>query len=48
MPAKAQLFVKRVDRDDTYIAEIEAEIVKFLAEVNSQVQQLNQYIESQP
>ena len=48
MPAKAQLFVKRVDRDDAYIAEIEAEIVKFLAEVQSQVQQLNQYIESQP
>jgi putative phage-type endonuclease len=47
MPAKAQLFVKRVDRDDTYIAEIEAEIVKFLAEVESQVNQLNQYIESQ-
>jgi putative phage-type endonuclease len=48
MPEKAQLFVKRVDRDDTYIAEIEAEIIKFLAEVNSQVNQLNQYIESQP
>ena len=48
MPEKAQLFVKRVDRDDAYIAEIEAEIVKFLAEVDSQVQQLNQYIESQP
>jgi len=46
MPAKAQLFVKRVDRDDKYIAEIEAEIVKFLAEVASQVQQLNKYIES--
>jgi putative phage-type endonuclease len=46
MPAKAQLFVKRVDRDDAYIAEIEAEIVKFLAEVQSQVNQLNQYIES--
>jgi putative phage-type endonuclease len=46
MPAKAQLFVKRVDRDDAYIAEIEAEIVKFLAEVESQVNQLNQYIES--
>jgi putative phage-type endonuclease len=48
MPAKAQLFVKRVDRDDAYIAEIEAEIVKFLAEVQSQVNQLNQYIESKP
>ena len=46
MPAKAQLFVKRVDRDDTYIAEIEAEIVKFLAEVESQVQKLNAIIES--
>ena len=48
MPAKAQLFVKRVDRDDTYIAEIEAEIVQFLAEVQTQVNQLNQYIESKP
>lgn len=48
MPAKAQLFVKRVDRDDAYIAEIGAEIVKFLAEVDSQVNQLNKYIESQP
>jgi putative phage-type endonuclease len=46
MPAKAQLFVKRVDRDDAYIAEIEAEIVKFLAEVQSQVNQLNAIIES--
>ena len=46
MPAKAQLFVKRVDRDDTYIAEIEAEIVKFLVEVESQVQKLNAIIES--
>jgi len=46
MPEKAQLFVKRVDRDDEYIAEIETEIVKFLAEVKSQVQQLNEIIES--
>ena len=46
MPAKAQLFFKRVDRDDAYIAEIEAEIVKFLAEVDSQVQKLNAIIES--
>jgi len=46
IPAKAQLFVTRVNRDDAYIAEIEAEIVKFLAEVESQVQQLNQIIES--
>ena len=46
MPAKAQMFVKRVDRDDEYITEIEAEIVKFLAEVESQVQKLNAIIES--
>jgi putative phage-type endonuclease len=46
MPAKVQLFVTRVNRDNAYIAEIEAEIVKFLAEVESQVQQLNQIIES--
>jgi putative phage-type endonuclease len=46
MPAKAQLFIARVDRHDVYIAEIESEIVKFLAEVESQVQQLNQIIES--
>jgi putative phage-type endonuclease len=46
MPAKAQLFVTRVERDDAYIAEIEAEIVKFLAEVQSQVNQLNAIIES--
>ena len=48
MPEKAQLFVARIDRDDRYIAEIEAEIVKFLAEVNSQVKQLTDYIESRP
>jgi len=48
MPEKAQLFVARIDRDDRYIAKIEAEIVKFLAEVNSQVKQLTDYIESRP
>lgn len=45
MPPKAQLFIKRVDRDDKFIAEMEAEIVKFLAEVQSQVEKLNQIIE---
>ena len=48
MPEKAQLFVARIDRDDRYIGEIEAEIVKFLAEVDSQVKQLTDYIESRP
>lgn len=45
MPEKAQLFIKRVDRDDKFIAEMEAEIVKFLAEVQSQVEKLNAIIE---
>jgi len=45
MPAKAQLFVKRVSRDDAFIQEMEAEIVNFLAEVNVQIQQLNAIIE---
>jgi putative phage-type endonuclease len=45
MPDKAQLFVKRVFRDDVFIQEMEAEIVNFLAEVNVQIQQLNLIIE---
>jgi putative phage-type endonuclease len=46
MPAKAQLFVKRVYRNDAFIQEMEAEIVNFLAEVNVQIQQINAIIES--
>jgi putative phage-type endonuclease len=46
MPAKAQIFVRRVDRDDEYIAHLEEEIAKFLVEVESQVQKLNAIIES--
>jgi putative phage-type endonuclease len=46
MPAKAQLFVKRVFRDDAFIQEMEAEIVNFLSEVNVQIQQINAIIES--
>jgi putative phage-type endonuclease len=45
MPAKAQLFIKRVFRDDAFIQEMEAEIVNFLTEVNVQIQQLNSIIE---
>lgn len=44
MPAKAQLFVKRVPRDDQFIKEIEAEIKKFLVEVSAKVDQLNKLI----
>jgi len=45
MPTKAQLFVKRVPRDSAFIAEMEAEIINFLAEVDVQVSQLTQLIE---
>lgn len=44
MPAKAQLFVKRVQRDDGFIKEMEQEITKFLAEVTAKVDQLNKLI----
>jgi putative phage-type endonuclease len=44
MPAKAQLFIKRVPRDDTFIADMEAEIKKFLAETAVKVDQLKQII----
>jgi len=46
MPEKAQLFVKRIDRDDAYIAQIESEIKVFLNEVTEKVAKLNQLIES--
>jgi hypothetical protein len=41
------MFVARVERDERFIAEMEAEIVKFLAEVDSTVTQLKaQYEQS--
>jgi hypothetical protein len=46
MPAKAQLFIKRVERDEAFIAEMEIEIIKFLGEVTVQVEKLNSIIES--
>lgn len=44
MPTKAQIFVKRVLRDDVFIREVESEIKKFLAEVSAKVDQLNKLI----
>ena len=44
MPAKAQLFIKRVPRDDVFIADMEAEIIKFLAETAVKVDQLKKII----
>lgn len=39
-PAPLQLFVKRIPRDDAKVAELEAEVVKFLAEVDETVDKL--------
>jgi putative phage-type endonuclease len=36
-PDTMQLFIARVDRDDTYIAELEAEVIKFLNEVDQTI-----------
>lgn len=46
MPTGAQLFVKRVPRDDDYIKQIESEITIFLNEVTEKVAKLHQIIES--
>ena len=40
MPEKLRLFVVRYHRDEEYIAELEAEVVKFLNEVDEQVKKL--------
>lgn len=44
MPAGAQLWVKRVERDDALIGEIEAEVAKFLTELAVKVEKLNSLI----
>ena len=46
MPVKAQLFVKRVQRDQKYIDDLEKEIIAFLAEVEISYQFLINFIES--
>ena len=40
LPAELQLFVKRVPRDDVFIKQAEAEIVKFLAELDDKINKL--------
>ena len=47
-PPKAHLFVKRVNRDDKFVLEMEIEIKKFLSEMMEKVTQFTNYIESQP
>ena len=46
MPVKAQLFVKRVQRDQKFIDDMEKEIIAFLAEVEVSYQFLINFIES--
>ena len=41
-PEPLQVFVKRLDRDDTYIAELEAEVVRFLEEVEQTILKLKE------
>ena len=42
MPSHLQLFVKRIERNDIYIAELENEVIRFLAEVDDKVKKLNE------
>jgi len=41
-PEELQLFVARVDRDDTYIGELETEVLKFLDEVDQTILKLKE------
>lgn len=43
LPEHLQMFVKRVQRDDKRIAELEAEVRKFLAEVDEKVTKLKEF-----
>jgi len=41
MPENLRLFIRRVNRDDTYIKELESEVIKFLGEVQKTLDDLN-------
>ena len=41
MPSHLRLFVKRLERDDARIAEMEAEVAVFLAEIDARIEELN-------
>lgn len=44
MPKKLQLFVRRFERDESRIAEMEAEVVKFIGEAEELISQLNKKV----
>ena len=46
MPEDLRLFIKRVDRDDKMIAELESEVVKFLKELDEKIEKLNKLKEN--
>ena len=41
-PEELQVFVKRLDRDDAYIAELEVEVIKFLEEIEQTIIKLKE------
>jgi putative phage-type endonuclease len=43
LPENAQLFIQRIERDNDYIAYLEQEVVKFLAEVDEEVRFVREY-----
>jgi putative phage-type endonuclease len=43
MPKRSQLYVKRLYRDDKYIAEMENEVKRFLEEVENEVESMKNY-----
>lgn len=45
LPKGLQYFVHRVHRDDKLLAELEAAVVKFLAEVDAELAEFNKFIE---
>jgi hypothetical protein len=42
MPEGMQMFVKRVDRDDVLISELEKEVISFLTELDNKIAQLKE------
>lgn len=45
MPESMRLFIKRIERDDAKISELETEVIKFLAEVDATVADLRRLYE---
>lgn len=43
LPENAQLFIKRVNRDEQFIKELKDELMKFVAELDKQVQFIKEY-----